>query len=225
MLFRSVHSQRILQQSSNNFNALLPTELVDQALESGQLVVTVSNTAATLNIVLHTIYEWPCAAFAPPFGDVMPAITALKIYGLSLKECLAPEKPLRSLLLSFVPIYPMEIYAMAASNGLEELAVIVSSHLLSYRMHDLSDELAAQMGATYLHRLAILHTGRMQTLKKLVLCAPDEHEATETCGFTEKNELSGMWALASAHLSWEAKSGVLLPVCFLIYVLGLITMA
>lgn len=204
-----VHAERILQKSTNRLNALIPSD-VGQIIQSSQLVSTTSDTAAVLNIILHAIYEWPCTTFAPTFDSIEAAITGLEAYNVSLEDCLAPEKPLRALLLNHASIRPMEIYAMAASNGLEEFAVVMSSHLLSYRLTTLSDELAARMGAGYLYRLAVLHYNRMEKLKKLVLTAPDVHTITGTCSFTQQKDLTGAWALASAHLSWEATPGTIL---------------
>lgn len=204
-----IHAQRILQKSTNRMDALIPSD-VGQIIQSGQVVVTTGDTAAVLNVILHAIYEWPCTTFAPTFDSIEAATARLETYGVSLKDCLAPEKPLRVLLLNHTSIRPMEIYAMAAFNGLEEFAVVVSSHLLAYRLTTLSDELAVRMGARYLYRLAVLHHNRMEKLKKLVLSAPDVHATTDTCSFMQQKDLTGVWALASAHLSWEATPGMTL---------------
>lgn len=201
-----VHAERVLQKSENRLNALIPSD-IGQTTQGSRLVGTTGDTAEVLNIILHVIYEWPCTMFAPTFDSIEAAIAGLETYSVSLKDCLAPEKPLRVLLLNHASVRPMEIYAMAASNELEEFAVIMSSHLLSYRLAALPDELAARMGARYIYRLAVLHYNRMEKLKKLVLSAPDVHAITDTCSFTQQRDLTGAWALASAHLSWEATPG------------------
>ena len=69
----------------------------------------------------------------------------------------------------------MIAYALAASHDLYSLAVPISSHLLSYPLHMLTDELAEKIGPVYLKRLFFLHLGRLDALRRLLLPPPHPH--------------------------------------------------
>ena len=101
----------------------------------------------------------------------------------------------------------MDEDALAAAHDLYELAVPVSSHLLSFALHSLTDELALRIGPVYMKRLFFLHLGRLDALKRLLLPPPHPHPPTAGCDFAEQKRLTRAWALASAYLAWDARPG------------------
>jgi len=107
--------------------------------------------------------------------------------------------------LSHAPLRPLELYALAASHDLYDLAVSTSPHLLSFSLASLSDEKVEQMGAVYLKRLFFLHFGRADALKRILLPPPHPHPPTAWCDFAEQKKLTRAWALASAYLAWDAR--------------------
>jgi len=113
------------------------------------------------------------------------------------------------LILSRAPIAPMDMYVLAANHNMEELAVSISSHLLSFDLSGLTDNLAERMGAVYLRRLIFLHLGRADALKRLLLPLPDFHGPTPTCGLEERGKLMRAWSLATASLAWDARPDLL----------------
>ena len=138
----------------------------------------------------------------------MAAVDALRDYGVNPKLCIVPSSPLYTLLLSHAPLHPLEVYALAASHDLRELAAATSSHLLSFSLATLSDAVAERIGPIYLKRLFFLHFGRVDALKRLLLPPPHPHAPTPWCDFTEQKKLTRAWALASAYLAWDARPGV-----------------
>ncbi|KAI0638007.1 hypothetical protein C8Q77DRAFT_1153697 [Trametes polyzona] len=205
-VFFYVHTTQVLSMSSNQFNGLLPSNMgdINKNDELGT-VVPLPEVATVLNVILHAVYEISCAHYHPSIDTLIAAVDAMPTYGLSPKEHVAPSKPLYSLILNQAPMRPIVVYALAASHDLYDLAVPVSSHLLSFALHSLTDELAVRIGPVYIKRLFFLHLGRLDALKRLLLPPPHPHPPTGNCDFTEQKKLTRAWALASAYLAWDAR--------------------
>ncbi|KAG1833074.1 hypothetical protein EV424DRAFT_1015241 [Suillus variegatus] len=203
-IFFYVHTRALLRVSENNFGGLLP---LSSKATNGQLgpVLAVPESSTVLNIVLHAIYDMPCSHYSPSFESLATALSVLTDYGVSLKRHVSSSSALHSLLLSYAPLCPLELYTLAASHDLYDLAVPTSSHLLSFSLASLTDEMADRIGAIYLKRLFFLHFGRADALKRLLLPPPHPHAATNDCDFTEQKRLTRAWALASAYLAWDAR--------------------
>ncbi|OAX43916.1 hypothetical protein K503DRAFT_19345 [Rhizopogon vinicolor AM-OR11-026] len=203
-VFFYVHTHALHGASENGFAGLLPPS---SKAPPGQLgpVVMVSESSTILNIVLHAVYDMSCSHYSPPFESLTAALSVLRTYGLSAKRYAGPSTPLHSLLLSHAPLHPLELYALAASYDLYELAVSTSCHLLSFSLASLTDDMADRIGAIYLKRLFFLHFGRADALKRLLLPPPHPHAPTNDCDFTEQKRLTRAWALASAYLAWDAR--------------------
>jgi hypothetical protein len=152
-----------------------------------------------------------CAHYSPSLEALIAAVHALKSYGMPLKARIVPTSPLFTLLLSHAPLHPLELYTLASSYDLYDLAVSTSSHLLSFPLSSLSDDMAEQIGPVYLKRLFFLHFGRADALKRILLPPPHPHAPTPWCDFTEQKKLTRAWALASAYLAWDARPGVYCP--------------
>jgi len=206
-VFFYVHTNVLHGASENAFGGLLPPS---SKAPPGQLgpVVMVSESSTILNIILHAIYDMSCSHYSPSFESLAAALSVLTTYGLSIKRYAGASTPLHSLLLAHAPLYPLELYTLAASFDLYDLAVSTSSHLLSFSLASLTDEMADKIGARYLRRLFFLHFGRADALKRLLLPPPHPHAPTNDCDFTEQKKLTRAWALASAYLAWDARPGM-----------------
>ncbi|GBE79422.1 hypothetical protein SCP_0206200 [Sparassis crispa] len=203
-VFFYVHSHQVLGSSENGFNSLLPANPQKGNQDIGP-IIPLPDSANVVNIVLHTIYNMPCSHYSPSVDTLIASVDALHKYGISVKRHIGPSTPLYSVVLSQAPVAPIEVYALAAAYDLYELAVPISSHLLSFPLPTLSDELAMRMGSIYLKRLFFLHLGRMDALRRLLLSPPHPHAPTTTCDFVEQKKLTRAWALASAYLAWDAR--------------------
>jgi hypothetical protein len=139
----------------------------------------------------------------------------MHIYGLVPSECITPSTPLFEALLSYAPIDPIRVYALAGELSLSALAEQTSSHLLSYNLADISDDLAKRMGAKYLRRLMVLHLTRLEELKRIILCPPSPHLPTRECDASDQKNLSRAWPLAASYLAWDSSPGKAFPDFFL----------
>jgi len=200
-----VHTNKLLKSSENNFNSLLP--LMPQ-IGNTQLgsIIAVQESSVVLNVVMHTIYNISCAQYNPSFHTIAAAIASLKTYGIPLRQRIIPSTPLFSLLMSHAPLVPLELYTLAASHDLYDLAAVTSSYLHSFSLSSITDEMAGKMGPVYLKRLFFLHYGRADALKRILLAPPHPHAPTPQCDFTDQKKLTRAWALASAYLAWDARA-------------------
>jgi len=205
-VFFYVHTNKILKASENGFNHTIPLPTRQDHDQLGP-VLAVPESSVVLNILLHAVYNMSCAHYAPSFFALESAVIALKTYGVPLHDRIANSTHLYILLMSHAPHYPLELYALAASNDLYDLAASTSSHLLSLTLASLTDEMARRIGPVYLKRLFFLHFGRADALKRLLISPPHPHAPTQWCDFTEQKKLTRAWALASAYLAWDARPG------------------
>ncbi len=214
-VFFYVHTTQVLAMSVNYWNDLVPPKPTKtKALEDLGPVVALPETANVLNVILHIVYELSCAHYHPAIDTLIYAVDAMATYGLPPKQYIAPSTPLYSLILNQAPMQPIIAYALAAAHDIYDLAVPVSSHLLSYTLHTLTDEIAMRIGPVYMKRLFFLHLGRLDALKRLLLPPPHPHPPTPNCDFTEQKKLTRAWALASAYLAWDARPGTHLVLTF-----------
>jgi len=205
-----VHASALLGSSANQFNGLLPSN--PGSCESQDAVLSIPEHSTVLNVLLHIIYDMSCIHYSPPFPTLVAAVNCLSTYGISPKLVIVPSTPTYTLLLSYAPLFPLELYALAASFDLYDLAVATSSHLLSFPLASITDEMAECIGPVYLKRLFFLHFGRSDALKRILLPPPHPHAPTPWCDFNEQKKLTRAWALASAYLAWDARPGVFISV-------------
>ncbi|KAH9945676.1 hypothetical protein B0H21DRAFT_744184 [Amylocystis lapponica] len=204
-VFFHVHRYRILGVSDNAFNGLL-SSMSHNPQEGGLLpLLILPESSPVLNVILHTIYGLSCAQFTPSFDTVSDALDALSTYGVALQAYTAPHAPLFPVFMAHAPTRPIDTYALAAAHDLLPLAAAASAHLLAYPLPTLSDALAARIGARYLKRLFFLHFGRTEALKGLLLHPPRAHTPVPGCDTVQQHTLTRAWALASAHIVWDAR--------------------
>ncbi|EJD01650.1 uncharacterized protein FOMMEDRAFT_111633 [Fomitiporia mediterranea MF3/22] len=200
-VFFYVNSNLLISASRNGFNSHLPIARENDS----DPILSLPETSAVLNILLHTIYDMSCAHYYPSLADLSAAVTACKTYGIPLKKYIAAGTPLSQALLAYAPTNPLEVYALAASHDLLDLAVTTSSHLLSFQLPTLTDEMAVRIGPVYLKKLFFLHLGRIDALKRLLVVSPPPHAPTQTCDFTEQKAITRAWSLATAYLTWSVR--------------------
>ncbi|KAG6900931.1 hypothetical protein C0993_004368 [Termitomyces sp. T159_Od127] len=199
-VFFYVHSHRLLHASSNAFHSLLPAQPKEP-----DPVIDVPESSAILNIILHVVYDMSCAHYSPSFPQLVSAVKRLSYFGIDPKSVIVPNTHIYTLILSHAPLYPLELYTLAANYDLYDLAVSTSSHLLSFPLSSLTDEMAEAIGPVYLKRLFFLHFGRSDALKRILLSPPHPHPPTPSCDFADQKKLTRAWALASAYLAWDAR--------------------
>ncbi|KAI0036784.1 hypothetical protein K488DRAFT_75781 [Vararia minispora EC-137] len=198
-VFFYVHSHKLLAASNNAFNNTIPSRCGEEPA-----VVSLPEHSAELNVLLHAIYNLSAAQYSPPLDAVSACVDAMRVYGIDPHTHIAPQTPLFSLIMGLTPAAPLDCYALASSQDLYDLAVAISSFLLSYSLADITDEAAARIGPKYLKRLFFLHLGRAERLKLLLLPPPSSHPPTPFCDLVEQKRLTRAWALATAYLAWEA---------------------
>jgi hypothetical protein len=202
-VFFYVHSLILLAASENGFRGRISAPAA--STKENDSIASVPDNSTVLNIILHAVYDMSCAHYSPPFPALISAVNRLPMYGISPKVRIVPSTPLFSLLLSHAPLFPIELYALAAAHDLYDLAVSTSSHLLSFPLATITDEMAEKIGPVYLKRLFFLHFGRSDALKRVLLPPPNPHAPTTLCDLTEQKKLTRAWALASAYLAWDAR--------------------
>jgi len=190
-----VSSSLLLEASVNRFGSLIPSSKVQ--------CVGLPDTASVLNILLHSLYNISFQD-SPSLEASIAAANRFPFYGISPRAYIVPLKPLYKIFLSYAPIFPLDVYALAASLDLYDLAAAASSYLLSFSIATISDEMAERIGSVYLNRLVHLHAARMQALKALVLAQPHPHPESISCSFAEQRKLIHAWTMVAAPLAWEA---------------------
>ncbi|KAG2009841.1 hypothetical protein CC2G_012723 [Coprinopsis cinerea AmutBmut pab1-1] len=201
-----VHSSVIAVASPHAFSSFLPAS----PMPFGGQVISIPESSATLNIVLHSLYGTSCAANSPTLGQLVEAVDCMPKYGIVPSDLIIPQTALYTLLLSHAPHSPVEIYALASHHNITALAEAASSHLLAFPCSNISDQQALKMGPVYLMRLLLLQHARVATLKELLTLPPQFHPETKQCKIVDQKKMIRAWALASASLIWEARPGVYL---------------
>lgn len=206
-VFFYCHSHILMASSNNGFAGQLPrlTSPTGAAGKELDPFVSLSEHSTVINVILHAAYEMSCAHYSPAFPTLCSAVDRLPFYGIPPKQRVAPSTPLFNLLLSYAPLFPLDLYTLAASHDLYDLAVATSSHLLSLPLFSITDEISEKIGPVYLKRLFFLHFGRSDALKRVLLPPPHPHPPTPWCDFAEQKKLTRAWALASAYLAWDAR--------------------
>ncbi|KAI5892601.1 uncharacterized protein SCHCODRAFT_01181002, partial [Schizophyllum commune H4-8] len=188
--------------SANYFAALLPPSVRSP---DGFPLAHTQDASDVLNIILHAVYDMSPARYAPPVTTLLAALDRLPAYGMLPAQHVVPPRALYAVLLAQAPLAPLAVYTAAAHYGLNDLAVAVSSHLLSFPLPALTDAQAEAMGAIYLKRLFMLHKQRVDALKGVLAQAPYPHPETEICTFADQKKIARAWQLAATYLVAEAQ--------------------
>jgi hypothetical protein len=106
----------------------------------------------------------------------------------------------------------LQVYTLAASYGLHDLAAAASEHLVSLPLLQLTDEDAVRIGPVYLKHLFLLQHDRNEALKKLMLRPPSTltlwfsksssySSAKHTCSAEEMDSVARAWSYAVANVT------------------------
>ncbi len=106
-----------------------------------------------------------------------------------------------------MPLSPLKVYVVASRHDLADLAAAASSHLLSFKIATMSDEMAQLINPIYLKRLFDLQTTRINALKRALSIPPAHHPATPACDFIAQRSLTRAWAFCAAYLVCSANAG------------------
>jgi len=167
--------------------------------------IPVPESAEVLNILLHAIYSMPCLQFLPSFSVLERVVELLAVASYDmLKMCMVPSSPLGIALLNYAPSHAIELYTLAASHDIRELATSASSFLLSFDLYQLTDAVSQHMGSLYLKKLFFLHLGRREALRRSLAILPTPHIASSD---HDQRFLQRAWMQAIADLSAEKTIG------------------
>jgi hypothetical protein len=208
-----LNSSIVLSQSNNSLNGYLSWYSMGSLAKD-----RAPHTATILNIVFLSLYGLACAQFNPTFDQIEAAVNALPTYGVSPHRLLTNTHPLFSCLLSQASFRPLDVYMLATSYSIEDLAVATSSHLLSLKLFELSDEKCVRIGALYLKRLFDLHIDRDKALMVALGPLPKRHAPTKFChcdagspgsiGGGLAGNLHKAWAQGLADLTWDLRPDI-----------------
>lgn len=170
--------------------------------------IHVDETSDTLNIILHALYHKSLEDPSPSLESIITAIDRMSFNELNPQHHITPSEPLHTILLGFAAPHPLEVYTLAARYDIHDVAQSASSHLLSYALDTISDDMATRMGAIYLNRLVYLQTTRSSALKRIVFIPPSPHVPTSFCGFVDQQNLTRAWALVASFIAWDSHPGL-----------------
>ena len=205
-----VQVHRLISSSQNKFNHLLPLGSKYEGNGSGNIDRTLSipEAASVVDVILHAVYRLLYTYDNPTLSDITTALAIFPKYGLSVEHYMKRFTSMHRALSSHTTSSPLDVYALAASYNLEEIAVETSLHLLSLDLNSISYQQASQIGTLYLDRLFNLHLERVEVLKALARRQPERHIAVRRTGANhddEHNELVRAWALTASHIDSSAK--------------------
>lgn len=170
-----------------------------------------------LNIILHALYDISLDAYRPSPDTVAAAVDRMPGLGITVKQVIYPGCALYRHILSFAPLQPIEVYALAAHHDIHALAVQASSYLLNLDIQAVSEDNSVRMGPLYLLKLIRLHAIRFEALKAELLVALPTHAPArvDTCSFGQQQQTKQIWALFCAEPMWHTRqstSDILLSV-------------
>jgi hypothetical protein len=207
--FFTVHYHKLSASSNNRFGGYIPPMFhpAPDDYDSDALELFLPEPAQVLNAVLYTIYGHSSDSYHPTFSCLTASIATLKKYGVDLQTHLAPGKPLYNILLNYVPVFPLEVYALAGEYDLKSLGAVASSYTLNLRIHLIPKDLVLQMGTVYLQRLFSLHQARIAELKAMLDVKLFPHVAKPYCSSHNRLVTGRAYELMGAQLFYVATPG------------------
>ncbi|KAJ3550707.1 hypothetical protein NMY22_g285 [Coprinellus aureogranulatus] len=203
-----VHSNIISNVSDAALAAFLAHPTSVWGSDGSMIVVSLSLSAKILNIIIHIIYGKCCAVNSPSLEDLAEAVDRLPQYHLSPRVLIHPGAPIFTLLTSYVALYPLEVYSLAAHHDVHCLAEKASSHLLCFTLAKIDDSTATRIGPIYLKRLFLLQSDRVEALKHILSQPPTFHVATDECTLRDqKLKLTRAWTMGATHIALELRPG------------------
>lgn len=212
-VYFSVHLWTLLAASCNNFDSYLSEESIGRwptsSCDEPRSIILLDEQSAVIDLMLHAIYNLSYIDHSPSLAIALAAVNALKKYGVMLHTCIARGTLLHRLLLGFAPLHPPEMFAVAAENSLEDLAVDISPFLLTCPPEEIPDELVDRIGPLYLKRVFALHEKRLSNFRDIVAAPPPRHSPDERCTLADVQGVGRRWLIAIAQLIMEYRPGKL----------------
>ncbi|KAF5326740.1 hypothetical protein D9619_004686 [Psilocybe cf. subviscida] len=143
-----------------------------------------------LNIILHALYDMSLDAYRPSPDTIATAIDIMPRLGVTVNRVVYPGCALYEYILTYTPIRPLEVYAMAAHHDVHSLAVYASAYLLNMEILSVSEDASTRMGPLYFLKLVRLHMARSDALKASLLVAPPAHPPAmvDRCTFGQQQQ-------------------------------------
>lgn len=176
-----------------------------------EIIINVAETSDVLAVMLHALYDTPCSP-KPSFQSIVTALDRMRMYEISPSIQVTPQSNLYKLILSFAPVVPLEVYALASLQMLNDLAVESSSHLVSYPLSGITEGMAARIGPSYLLRLFQWRLHREHEMNRIVSKQLDAHPASPQCPEERQRRLTVIWADISTKIAQEDVTGLSLPI-------------
>ncbi|KAI0812494.1 hypothetical protein BC629DRAFT_1589255 [Irpex lacteus] len=148
--------------------------------------------AEVLNVVLHSLYGKSCDVYKPSFECISSSIPVFKKYGLTpLQRYISRDTPLYRTILGLAPLHPVDVFALAASEKLDELAPVVD-----------------KIGTTYIQRLYHLHGTRKDQLRALLDLRITPHDDTTRCSVENRQLLNRTYDLVAKQIFYTASPAI-----------------
>lgn len=133
----------------------------------------------------------------------------MKKYGfIPLDRFICRGLPLYNTILNHAPVRPLETYALAGTNMLDDLAIAASAYTLHMKLYQMPDGLAVKMGVLYLQRLYRLHASRIAALKDMLDTTIFPHVARPYCSVEQRQVVNRAYSLAAAQVFYNATPGI-----------------
>lgn len=107
-----LHSHIVLRFSQATFGSLLSAPPSSQ--ECQHRVVEVPETSDVLSILLHILYGTSCRMEETSFQTIVTAINQMPVYDMDPSSYIVVSSPMYALILAYAPMFPLELYALAA---------------------------------------------------------------------------------------------------------------
>ncbi|KAI0093253.1 hypothetical protein BDY19DRAFT_417466 [Irpex rosettiformis] len=202
-VYFAVHYTTVADASKNAFGGLLVADV--EHVPDRPIRLNLEEPADVLNILFLTMYGIPCDPYDPSLNSLCAALQAMHKYGLTpLSRYLSRgDSPLYATILSQAEHSPLETYALAGEQDIEDLAVDASTKTLDCVLHTISVELAGRMGIMYLMRLYRLMDTREEQMKKLFNIDPKLHEERTDCTVEQQKEIRLDFKYTAGSLCWK----------------------
>jgi hypothetical protein len=205
-IFFVVHSLKLTTASKNGFASRLPVT-ASRISPNNPARLSLEEPSEVLHILLLTVYAIPHEPYRPTLAVLSDAMQAMEKYGITpLTQYVSLHSPLYDAILVQAKIYPLEAYALAAANDLEDLAVECSRFTLYSTLHTMPVDLAERMGVLYMQRLFALHETREEQMKKMFMVVLTSHEEKPYCSSAQQHDAHLDFRLACGSMIWESRS-------------------
>lgn len=210
-IFFLVHYHVIANVTTNNFSGLILPRQEEACydLEQDTLELWLPETANTLDIVFSAAYGFSSDSLShySSMENLIVLLDIMRKYGLPPQTHLAQGTTLFHAFLNYVPLHPIEIYAVAASHNLEDLAAVASSYTLTTSIDDTPFHMASQIGTHYFYRLLVLHGSRLEFLKAMFDVVLYPHTAKPYCSPENRLITGRAFHLAGMQIFFKATPG------------------